>query len=76
MPLIRACAFEQRFAAELKNVKTIRSKQTEKGVFVVFEGDANIPAPNFDKRRDTDRFAVCFDAMDKSEFRELLRLSI
>jgi hypothetical protein len=57
--------FEEWFAVELQNVKASRAKQ--KGVFLVLEGEANVPEPNFNMRRDTERLAVCFDAVDKSE---------
>jgi hypothetical protein len=42
-------------------------------VFLVFEGETDVPAPNLTKRRDTDVLAVCFDAIDKSEVEEMFR---
>jgi hypothetical protein len=65
--------FQQWFAAEVESVKAGRA---HKGVFLVFEGETDVPAPNFTKRRDTDVLAVCFDAIDKSELKEVFRQSI
>jgi hypothetical protein len=66
--------FEEWFAGELGNVKASRANQ--KGVYLVFHGETDLPAPNFGMRRDTEAFAVCFDAVDKSEVRELFRPAI
>ena len=68
--------FEERFAAELANVRASRANQTAKGLFLVVKGETNVTAPNFNMRSDTTTLAVCFDAVDKAEVRELFRLSI
>ena len=68
--------FEEGLAAELQRVKATREKQSRKGVFLVLRGEKNIPAPNFNLRRDIENFSVCFDAIDKSEARDFFRPSI
>jgi hypothetical protein len=67
---------EERLAAELDSVKSRRAKQTGKGVFLVLEGETDVPAPNFETRKDTDEFAVCFDAIEKPEIRKSFRPSV
>lgn len=66
--------FEEWLARELGNVQASRANQ--KGVFIVFDGETNVSAPNFRMRKDTETLAVCFDAIDKSEVRELFRPAI
>jgi hypothetical protein len=61
---------QERLAAELENVKARRSQETDKGVFLILEGETEIPAPDFKTRRDTDEFAVCIDAIEKPAIRE------
>lgn len=68
--------FEERFAAELKELRAIRAEQTAKGLFLVIKGETNVAAPNFNMRRDAETLAVCFDAVDKVELRELFRPSL
>jgi hypothetical protein len=68
--------FEQAFATELTKVKSRRSNQSSSGVFVVLEGETEVSSPNFRLRKDNERFAVCFDAIDKSKVMELFRPSI
>ena len=68
--------FEEAFAAELARVKARRSIRTSSGVFVILEGDTESSSANFTLRNDSERFAVCFDAIDKSEIVELFRPSI
>jgi hypothetical protein len=68
--------FEERFAAKLENVRAGRAKQTAKGLFLVIKGETNVAAPNFTTRRDAATLAVCFDAVDKAEIRELFDPSI
>ena len=64
---------DERVAAEIENTKARRAKQSGSGVFLVFEGETEIPEPEFRKRRDTDAFAMCFDAADKAAIREQFR---
>jgi hypothetical protein len=68
-PSDQGSTFEEWFTKELGNVKASRANQ--KGVFLVFEGETNVLAPDFRMRKDTEKLAVCFDAIDKSEAREL-----
>ena len=68
--------FEQAFATEVTKVKSRRSNQCSSGVFVVLEGETEVSSPNFGLRKDNERFAVCFDAIDKSKVMELFRPSI
>ena len=68
--------FEQAFATELTKVKSGRSNQSSSGVFVVLEGETEVSSPNFRLRKDNERFAVCFDAIDKSKVMVLFRPSI
>jgi hypothetical protein len=63
----------ERLAAELENVKARRAKQTEKGVFLVVEAEKDVSSPNFKTRRDTEEYAVCFDAVDKPEILDSFR---
>jgi hypothetical protein len=65
-----------RLAAEIEAVKARRAKRTGTGLFLIFEGDTDIPTPEFKTRRDTDEFAVCFDAISKPEIRESFRPSV
>lgn len=67
---------EERLAAELENVKARRAKESGKGVFMTLEGETEIPTPDFKTRRDTDEFAVCLDAIEKPEIREVFRPSV
>ena len=62
--------FEEWLARELGNV--LASRANQKGVFIVFDGETNVSAPNFRMRKDTETLAVCFDAIDKSEVKRLL----
>jgi hypothetical protein len=62
---------EERLSAELENVKARRAKQTEKGVFLIIEGETDIPPPDFKVRRDMDDFSVSLDAIEKPPIREL-----
>jgi hypothetical protein len=60
--------FQERLAAEIANIKARRAQQTEKGVFVVVEGEADIGEPNLRDLREVDDFRICFEAFDKDEF--------
>jgi hypothetical protein len=67
---------QERLAIEIEEVKSRRAKQTEQGIFLIFDGEAEIPDPDFKSRRDTDEFAVCMDAISKPEIRESFGPSI
>jgi hypothetical protein len=67
---------QERLAREIDDVKLQRAKQTEKGIFLVFAGKAEIPAPDFKLRRDTDEFAISMDAIAKPEIRESFSPSV
>lgn len=57
---------QERLAAELEKTRADRFEQGEQeGVFLVIEGETDIPAPAFETRRDTEEFAVCLDGFDK-----------
>ncbi len=64
---------EERLEAEIEEVRANRQKSIKTGVFLVFEGRGEVASPNFKFRRDTDNFAVCFDAFAKDEVREKFR---
>jgi hypothetical protein len=64
---------EERLAAELEEAKARRSKQAGAGVFLAFEGEADIPAPAFKDRRDHAEFGVCLDDIDKSAIADASR---
>lgn len=67
---------EERLAAEIEQVRNRRAKQTEKGVFVVITGETEIPTPQFKHRRDTDEFAICIDAIPKSQAGDTFRPAV
>ncbi len=67
---------EERLAIELKNVRTNRANQIGSGMFLIVKGETNVAEPNFEIRKDTETFAVCFDAIDKSAIKEIFRPSI
>jgi hypothetical protein len=67
---------EERLAAEIEHARARRAKQTGKAVFLVFDGETEIPTPGFKARRDTDEFAVCLDAISKAEIRVSFRPSV
>jgi hypothetical protein len=67
---------QERLAAEIEDIKVRRAKRTGTGVFLIFEGEMDIPTPEFKARRDIDEFAVCFDAIAKTEIRENFRPSV
>lgn len=56
--------------AEIEGLRASRAEQPGIGIFLVFDGETEIPIPEFEMRRDTDDFAICMDAVDKSEIRE------
>jgi hypothetical protein len=58
---------------EIEAVMANNTKQAGPGVFLVFEGEADVPKPKFELRRDLDDFAICLDEIDKSEIRETFR---
>jgi hypothetical protein len=60
-------------SAEIEAVMANNTKQAGPGVFLVFEGEADVPKPKFELRRDLDDFAICLDEIDKSEIRETPR---
>jgi hypothetical protein len=64
---------EERLAAEIEEVRVNRQKRNKAGVFLVFEGTEDVASPDFKFRRDTDDFAICFDAFAKGEVREKFR---
>lgn len=65
--------WQERLAAEIEEIKARRAKQTGPGVFLVFDGETDIPTPEFKNRRDTEEFAVSFDAIEKSDIRATFR---
>lgn len=65
--------WQERLAATVEEVKARRTEKTGTGVFLVFDGETDIPTPEFGLRRDTDDFAISFDAIAKSEIRESFR---
>lgn len=67
---------DERVAAEIENTKARRAKQSGSGVFLVFEGETEIPEPEFRTRRDMDAFVICFDAIEKAAIREQFRPSV
>jgi hypothetical protein len=64
---------QERLAAEIEVVKAQRAGQTGSGVFLVLDGQADIPAPEFKARRDTEEFGICIDAIAKPEIRAIFR---
>lgn len=64
---------EERLAAEIEAVKARRAEQTADGVFLLFEGEKDVPPPEFTARKDTEEFAICLDAVDKTEIRAAFR---
>ena len=59
---------QERLSAEISVIKDRRIKSGDDvGVFLVFEGGTEVPSAEFEARRDTDEFAVCFDAIPKAE---------
>jgi hypothetical protein len=60
---------QERLAAEIEEVKARRASQTGTGVFLVLNGEADIPTPEFKARRDTEEFAICIDAVAKPQIR-------
>jgi hypothetical protein len=68
--------YDEQIAAEVETAKANRAKETSKGVFLVISGDKDVANPNFKLRRDTERFAVCFDAIDKPDVKEVFRPSL
>lgn len=64
---------EEHLAVEIEKVRTERQKSVKNGVFLVFEGTQDVASPHFKARRDTDDFAVCFDAIAKDKTREKFR---
>lgn len=69
----QAGTWQERLAAEVEEVSARRVERAGAGVFLVFEGETNIPSPAFELRRDTDEFVISFDAIAKSEIRETFR---
>lgn len=66
---------EERLLAEIENVKLGRATKSSKGVFLAFNGETEIPTPEFKARRDTDEFGLYLDDIPKSEIREIFRPS-
>jgi hypothetical protein len=64
---------QERLAAETEVVRVRRANQTSGGLFLVFDGEAQIPTPEFRAYRDAGEFAVAMDAMSKPEIRERFR---
>lgn len=67
---------KQRLTAEIDNVKASRAKRTGPGVFLVFDGETEVPAPEFKVRRDTEEFGICIDDIAKPAIREAFRPSV
>lgn len=64
---------QERLGAELEEVRARREKRTRKGLFLIFECEAEIPTPEFKARCDVEEFGVCLDALDKKSVRETFR---
>jgi hypothetical protein len=58
-------SLHDRLAAEIEDVKARRARKTRTGIFLVLDGETDIPAPEFRARRDTDEWAVALDAIGK-----------
>ena len=67
---------QERLAAEIEDARARRSKLAGTGVFLVFDGEIEIPSPEFEARRDTDEFSVSLDAIAKPQVREKFEPSI
>jgi hypothetical protein len=67
---------EERVAAETAAAKARRAEQTSSGVFLVLEGDTDIPDPAFKARRDLKEFALCLDDVDRRVIRETFRPTV
>jgi hypothetical protein len=63
-------------AAEIEDVKARRVESIGSGVFLIFEGETDIPNPAFKYRRDSDEFGVCLNGIEKAEIRERFRPSV
>ena len=72
----RGGTLEERLAAGIERMRAWRTEEVGEGVFLIFEGEKDIPTPNFEKRRDTQEFAVCIDAIAKPEIWEHFRPSV
>lgn len=66
-------SLEERLAAEIASISTSRAKKTEAGIYLVIEGNKDVPLPDFKARRDTLDFSVCLDVIDKKEIRASFR---
>jgi hypothetical protein len=67
---------DEQLSAEIEAVMASNVKQAGSGVFLVFEGEADVPMPKFELRRDLDDFAISLDNIDKSEIREAFRSAV
>ena len=66
-------SIQERVDAEVEAIKTRRKDRIGNGVFLVLEGETDIPATDFKNRHDASEFAACFDAVDKDKIRESFR---
>jgi hypothetical protein len=66
---------QERLAVEIEDVRARRASEAGAGVFLILDGEAEIPTPEFKARRDTEEFAVCIDAIAKPEIRDTFRPS-
>jgi hypothetical protein len=64
-------SLDERLNTEVEAIKSRRLKQYRGGVFLILEAEAEILAPNFDTKRNTEKFDISFDAIDKREFRTI-----
>ncbi|MBX3493554.1 MAG: hypothetical protein KF899_11375 [Parvibaculum sp.] len=71
---------QTRLAAKVGELKADRTKEASAGVFLVFEGETEIPDPEFLVRHGTDEFSVCATAKDSLEvdavFRPFMRATL
>lgn len=69
-------SLEDRLVAEIEGIRASRAKKTGAGVFLVFDGETNIPEPELKSRRDYNEFGICIDAIEKPEILEAFRPSL
>jgi hypothetical protein len=55
---------EERLSNKISAISASRAQKTKAGVFLVIEGAKDVPAPDFNARRDSQDFSICFHAID------------
>lgn len=61
---------QERLSAEIEEVKARRAKRTVAGVYLVFDGEVDIPEPDVKTRRDIDEFAISMNGVSKADIRK------